>query len=229
MVLGRYSQIGLQACAQPTEAARWPWLLVPVEASDETGARTNVAPVDDGIAVEDEGGRRALCERAQPGGRRSLPDARLGCGLGRVPGTRAPRAAAAQSTVAQATSKSRDRWGVMQLDHERLDVYDLALEFLVLANGIIEGLPRGRSHLADQFTRASLSIVLNLAEGAGKHSKLDKRRYYVTARGSATESAALLDVFQRLKLFDEAGHRAAKGMLVRLVSMLIKLAQSCEE
>ena len=55
----------------------------------------------------------------------------------------------------------------MQLDHERLDVYELALEFLVLANGIIEGLPRGRSHLADQFTRASLSIVLNLAEGAG--------------------------------------------------------------
>ena len=108
----------------------------------------------------------------------------------------------------------------MQLDHERLDVYDLSLEFLVLANGIIEGLPRGRSHLADQFTRASLSIVLNLAEGAGKHSKLDKRRYYVTARGSATDSAALLD---------EARHRAAKGMLVRIVSMLIKLAQSCEE
>jgi four helix bundle protein len=72
----------------------------------------------------------------------------------------------------------------------------LALEFLVLANGIIEGLPRGRSHLADQFTRASLSIVLivfNLVEGTGKHSKLDKRRY-LTRRGSATESAALLDV-----------------------------------
>src|SRR5690349_23877796 len=89
----------------------------------------------------------------------------------------------------------------MQLDHERLDVYDLALEFLVLANGIIEGLPRGRSHLSDQFTRASLSIVLNLAEGAGKHSKLDKRRYYVTARGSATESAALLDVCQQLSFW----------------------------
>ena len=119
--------------------------------------------------------------------------------------------------------------GFMQLDHERLDVYELALEFLVLANGIIEGLPRGRSHLADQFTRASLSIVLNLAEGAGKHSKLDKRRYYLTARGSATESAALLDVCVRLKLLDEAGHKTAKGMLVRVVSMLIKLAQSCED
>jgi four helix bundle protein len=55
----------------------------------------------------------------------------------------------------------------MQLDHERLDVYELALELLVQANGIIEGMPRRRSHMADQLMRASLSIVLNLAESAG--------------------------------------------------------------
>ena len=98
----------------------------------------------------------------------------------------------------------------MMLDHERLDVYHLALEFLVFANGVLEGLPRGRSHLADQFTRASLSIVLNVAEGAGKHSKPDKRRYYLTARGSATESAALLDVGVRLGLLDVTGHKTGK-------------------
>ena len=71
--------------------------------------------------------------------------------------------------------------------------------------------------------------MLNLAEGAGKHSKADKRRYYLSARGSATESAALLDVLTRLTLLDEAGHKAGKEMLVRVVSMLIKLAQSLEE
>jgi len=59
----------------------------------------------------------------------------------------------------------------MDLAHERLDVYHLGLDFLVPASELIEGLPRGRSHLSDQFPRASLSIVLNLAEGAGKHSK----------------------------------------------------------
>src|SRR6188768_2675552 len=59
----------------------------------------------------------------------------------------------------------------MDLDHERLDVYHLALDFLVFASEIIEGLPRGRRHLSGQVARASLSIVLNLAEGAGKHSK----------------------------------------------------------
>jgi four helix bundle protein len=117
----------------------------------------------------------------------------------------------------------------MILDHERLDVYRLALDFLVFANQVIETLPRGRSHLCDQLTRASTSIVLNLAEGAGKHSKADKRRYYLSARGSATESAALLDVLARLTLLDEAGHKTGKEMLVRVVSMLIKLAQSLEQ
>jgi four helix bundle protein len=117
----------------------------------------------------------------------------------------------------------------MVLDHERLDVYHVALDFLVFANGIIERLPRGRSHLADQFTRASTSILLNMAEGAGKLSKPDKRRYYLTARGSATESAALLDGCLRLKLIGDAAHKEGKDMLVRMVSMLIKLAQSCEE
>jgi four helix bundle protein len=114
----------------------------------------------------------------------------------------------------------------MELDHERLDVYHLALDFLVLADGIIEALPRGRSHLADQFTRASTSIVLNISEGAGKLSKPDKRRYYLTARGSATESAALLDVCLRLDLLDATRHRARKDMIVRIVSMLIRLAFS---
>lgn len=117
----------------------------------------------------------------------------------------------------------------MNLDHEKLDVYRIALEFLVMANAIIESLPRGRSHIADQFTRASMSIVLNLAEGAGKHSKPDKRRYYVSARGSATESAALLDICAKLDLIDDEKHKLGKEMIVRIVSMLIKLALACED
>jgi four helix bundle protein len=114
------------------------------------------------------------------------------------------------------------------LDHERLDVYRSALDFLLLANGVIEALPRGRSHLADQLTRASTSVVLNIAEGSGKQTSLDKRRYYLSARGSATESAALLDICLRLALLDDVTHTKGKEMLVRIVSMLFRLAQTCE-
>jgi four helix bundle protein len=116
----------------------------------------------------------------------------------------------------------------MSFDHERLDVYRVALDFLVLAERVLQALPKGRSHLADQLTRASVSIVLNIAEGTGKFSKGDKRRYYFAARGSATESAALLDIFLRLDLVGEDDHRAGKHQLARVVSMLVQLARSCE-
>jgi four helix bundle protein len=117
----------------------------------------------------------------------------------------------------------------MAFDHERLDVYQRALDFMVLADRLIELLPRGRRHLADQLSRAATSIVLNIAEGAGKSSKPDKRRYYGSARGSATESAAVLDICLRLNLVVEEDHHAGKALLERVVSMLVKLAKSLED
>jgi len=116
----------------------------------------------------------------------------------------------------------------MHFDHERLDVYRLALDFLVYADGLIRKLPRGRAHFADQLGRAALSVVLNIAEGAGKVSAADKRRYYLTARGSATEAAALLDALSRVRLLDEPKCAEGKEMLLRVVSMLVKLARSLE-
>jgi four helix bundle protein len=116
----------------------------------------------------------------------------------------------------------------MPFDHERLDVYRVALDFIVLADDTIAQLPRGRSHLADQLHRAATSIVLNIAEGAGKFSKPDKRRYYLSAAGSATECAAIFDVFQRLRLVPTERHTEAKALLERIASMLIKLAKSLQ-
>jgi four helix bundle protein len=116
----------------------------------------------------------------------------------------------------------------MPFDHERLDVYQLALEFFDLADDVVENLPRGRGHLADQLSRASLSIVNNIAEGAGKFSKGDKRRYYLSADGSSTESAAMLDVCLRRRLITDDVHRRGKQQLDRIVAMLVALAKSLQ-
>src|SRR5258708_3314654 len=78
-------------------------------------------------------------------------------------------------------------------DHERRDVYRKAIDVVVAANGIAEGLPRGRGDLADQLHRASTSVSFNIAEGAGEFAKHEKARFYRMARRSATESAAILD------------------------------------
>jgi hypothetical protein len=48
-------------------------------------------------------------------------------------------------------------------DHEKLDVYVAAIDFVALADEIVEHLPRGRAYLADQLQRAATSIPLNIA------------------------------------------------------------------
>ncbi len=72
-------------------------------------------------------------------------------------------------------------------DHERLDVYQVALQFVILAHKMVDKLPKGYSYLCNQLQRASLSISLNIAEGAGEFSSADKARFYRIARRSATE------------------------------------------
>jgi len=118
----------------------------------------------------------------------------------------------------------------MVLDHERLDVYLVALDFLVFANEVIERLPRGRGHLADQLTRASTSIVSE----SGRSGRASSRRPTSDATTSRREAPR-----QSLRLcstsacdcgsLDRAEYRTGKAMIVRVVSMLIKLAQACEE
>ena len=42
-------------------------------------------------------------------------------------------------------------------DHERLEVYQLSLECVIIANDVVEQLPRGWGKLADQVFRASVT------------------------------------------------------------------------
>ncbi len=110
-------------------------------------------------------------------------------------------------------------------DHERLDVYQTAVQFVVLTDEIIENFPRGRAYLADQFQRASTSILLNIAEGAGELSINEKVRFYRMARRSATECAGILAVIQNLALSETELQNKRRELLLRIVSMLSKMVQ----
>lgn len=109
------------------------------------------------------------------------------------------------------------------LDHERLDVYQAAIEFLALAQRVLGRLPRGNATIADQLQRAALSIPVNIGEGTGKRAPKDRARFYEYSRGSAMECGALFDALRVMGLVDEPTHRKGKELLVRLVSMLSKM------
>ena len=68
------------------------------------------------------------------------------------------------------------------LDHEKLEVYRFAIQFVILADEIAESLPRGRAYLVDQLRRAGSSIPLNIAEGAGEYAPMEKARFYRIAK-----------------------------------------------
>ena len=107
------------------------------------------------------------------------------------------------------------------LDAERLDVYRVAVEFQKLADQLLPR--RGQGALRDQLDRASVSIVLNIAEGAGRFSPADKARFYVMARGSASECAAILNLLSCRGLAPASACRRSRGLLVRIIQMLTKL------
>ena len=110
-------------------------------------------------------------------------------------------------------------------DHEKLDVYQVAITLVVLIDEVVEHLPRGRAYLADQLLRAGTSVPLNIAEGAGEYSANEKIRFYRMARRSATECASIFDVCLRLKLIDETRYSNGRELLIRIVAMLTKMAR----
>ncbi len=113
-----------------------------------------------------------------------------------------------------------------QFDHQKLDVYRAAIEFVAAADSVVEDLPRGRSYVADQLLRAATSIPLNIAEGAGEYSSKEKARFYRIARRSATECAAILDVCETLELVEPKELAGPRELLMRIVSMLVGLVKT---
>ena len=109
------------------------------------------------------------------------------------------------------------------MNYESLDVYQAAIAHLALASKIVAELPAGYSTVTDQFRRAALSVVLNIAEGYGKLGKQDQRRFYSIARGSAMECGAVIDVLAVLNLIAGENRREAKSLAVRVVQMLTKM------
>lgn len=114
--------------------------------------------------------------------------------------------------------------GETLLDAEKLDCYRLAVEFQALAARLVPR--RNYTELRDQLDRASISIALNTAEGAGRVSAADKARFYAMARGSANECAAVLDLLWARGLVDPTLRNRARSLLVRIVQMLTRLGAS---
>jgi len=120
---------------------------------------------------------------------------------------------------------ARDSAPDMYFEFARMDVYQAALDFVVVADQIAEALPSGRAYLRDQLRRAANSIAANLAEGVGEFAPNDKARFYRISRRSAVECASHILVIDRLDLIDDALRDRGVELLQRIVAMLTNLVK----
>ena len=112
-------------------------------------------------------------------------------------------------------------------DHEELDVYQLELRFITWVTPLLSKIKQRRteariSEVLDQLDRASLSALLNMAEGNGRRRRT-RAKFFDHARGSVTECAACLDALVAKGVCSSEEIGEGKQMLPRIASMLTKL------
>lgn len=113
---------------------------------------------------------------------------------------------------------------VTKFDHEKLEVYRFELEFIEWVTPLLDeaaGSAKGRTReVCGQLDRASLSTLLNTAEGNGKRQRQIRAKFFDDARGSATECAACLDALVAKRVVSPERISGGKDLLLKIVSML---------
>jgi len=114
-------------------------------------------------------------------------------------------------------------------DFEKLDVYQIVKNQNLRVLSILKTNKEIDPYLVDQWKRASLSILFNLAEGTGRMTDQDKRHFYTIARGSVYEAVAILRLLNDLKIIDEkdfselyAGYESCSKMLLAMYRSFVK-------
>ena len=79
--------------------------------------------------------------------------------------------------------------------------------------------------IAYQLKRASLSMLLNTAEGSGRKTKKDRRHFFVIARGSCFECAAILHLLEELDSKHNWNIKALSSKLDDISAMLYAITR----
>jgi four helix bundle protein len=108
---------------------------------------------------------------------------------------------------------------------EKLDVYRVALEFLVLHDRTAPRIWRRNQALFRQLQRAVASVIANIGEATSCFSPGDRRRYFEYAYRSAGECAALMIALNELGVLHGGEYDDARQLLHRIQIMLRRLMQ----
>ena len=111
-------------------------------------------------------------------------------------------------------------------DHERLEVYQIAIEFVAWSERVLESCKGKASSAKQHLDETSSSIPNNIAEGNGKWSKRDRKKFFEIARGSALECASCLDILVARQRVERTHIAAGKQKLHSVVNLLTRMIKN---
>lgn len=112
------------------------------------------------------------------------------------------------------------------MNHQRLKCYGLLLETAKRMPNLVAKMPRGEGYLIDQFKRALSSAILNLAEGNGRQSLKERRRFFDISLASIAETASVLDILLAYRSISIQEDQSFRENLRIAYAMIMNLKQS---
>jgi four helix bundle protein len=110
-------------------------------------------------------------------------------------------------------------------DFEKLELYQVIKQLNLKVLKLLKEL-KSDPYLIDQWKRATLSAMLNLAEGTGRMNKNDKKHFYTIARGSVFESVAILDLLHAMEEIPESRYQEVYSGYEQASKMLLAMYRS---
>ena len=113
---------------------------------------------------------------------------------------------------------------MLKLSHKTLDVYQLSLKLVKEVYILTSTLPtEERYGLSSQLRRAAVSVCSNIAEGAARASKQEKKRFYEVASSSVVEIDTQFEIIIMLNYWTRAKVKDLEQYLESIFRMLSKM------
>lgn len=118
---------------------------------------------------------------------------------------------------------------MLQLSHKNLQVYQHALILVKEIYSATASFPKEEQFvLVSQLRRAAISVCSNLAEGAARHSKPEKKRFYEISRSSLVEVDTQIEISLILEYLKKNEIAKLEEYLESVFKMLSKMISNID-
>ena len=113
---------------------------------------------------------------------------------------------------------------LLQLSHKNLEVYNISLKLIKEIYKVTATFPREEQYvLISQIRRAAVSVCSNIAEGASRISKREKKRFYEISRSSLVEIDTQFEIAIALQYYKSGQIEELEQYLESIFRMLSKM------